>query len=208
MSAFTQDVVQRKDLARQSRHRKNGSKSKKCSLPSDKITQKQWKDRCGELMVYKLGEPMSWERFKAMPLTHQTEYIVGLQEKYGATCRVLSDMFDITPSTLHKHVKNNGLDVNFRRGTNMTYEQHTAWKLFLDGACASDNVQTDSQDVCCESKNCVEPDKKPNDRSMVMDAVTLVFSGKVDVDMIANSLRNIVGDSEDGTVKIEYTRDF
>ena len=208
MSAFTQDVVQRKDLARQSRHRKNGSKSKKCSLPSDKITQKQWKDRCGELMVYKLGEPMSWERFKAMPLTHQTEYIVGLQEKYGATCRVLSDMFDITPVTLHRHVKNNGLDVNFRRGTNMTYEQHTAWKLFLDGASASDNVQTDSQDVCCESKNCVAQDKKSNDRSMAMDAVTLVFSGKVDVDMIANSLRNIIGDSKDGTVKIEYTRDF
>ena len=41
-----------------------------------------------------------------------------------------------------------------------------------------------------------------------MDAVTLVFSGKVDVDMIANSLRSIIGDSEDGTVKIEYTRDF
>lgn len=208
MSAFTQDVVQRKDLARQSRHRKNGSKSKKCSLPSDKITQKQWKDRCGELMVYKLGEPMSWERFKAMPLTHQTEYIAGLQEKYGATCRVLSDMFGITPVTLHRHVKNNGLDVNFRRGTNMTYEQHAAWRLFFDGTRTSDNVQTDSQDVCCKSKNCAAPDKKSSDRSMVMDAVTLVFSGKVDVDMIASSLRDIIGDSKDGTVKIEYTRDF
>lgn len=204
MSAFTQDVTQRKDLARQSRYRKNGSKSKKCSLPSDKITQKQWKDRCGELMVYNLGSPMSWERFKAMPLTYQTEYLTELQNKYGATCRVISEMFEVSPLTLHRHIKTNSLDIQFKRGSNMSIEQSAKWAAFI---CPEKPEHEEIQANDDERVSGVDA-WRPNtcSRPMDMSAVTLEFRGNVDVDMIANSLRNIVGNGGNAVIKIEYTK--
>lgn len=204
MSAFTQDVIQRKDLARQSRHRKNGSKSKKCSLPSDKITQKQWKDRCGELMVYNLGSPMSWERFKAMPLTYQTEYLTELQSKYGATCRVISEMFEVSPLTLHRHIKTNSLDIQFKRGSNMSIEQSAKWASFI----CPENPEHKEIQVSEEALDSSVEEAQHNDVSAPMDmsAMMLEFRGNVDVDMIANSLRNIVGNGGNAVIKIEYTK--
>lgn len=40
MTDFDYDVKQRRELARAAKYRKRGSKSKKCTLPSDYLTQK------------------------------------------------------------------------------------------------------------------------------------------------------------------------
>lgn len=90
MNEFDYDVYLKKRIARGYRNKKNGSKSKRCSLTSDGITQKQWRERNGEIMSYNLSEPMSWETFKTMPIDLQTEYIKGLRDKYGTTATDLA----------------------------------------------------------------------------------------------------------------------
>lgn len=57
------DCLERKRLARQARYRKRGSKSKKCPMSTDYMTQKEWKERNGEVITMNLNRPVSWSVF-------------------------------------------------------------------------------------------------------------------------------------------------
>ena len=91
MSDFEYDCLQKKRLAGQAKYRKRGSKSKKCNLPSDRMTQKQWKERCGPVVSFNFNKPMNWDTFKKLSTIVQTEYITNLQKKYGVTAVDLGD---------------------------------------------------------------------------------------------------------------------
>ena len=78
MNAFDSEVRERKRLVSSARHKKNGSKSKRCSLPSDHLTERQWKARCGEIMEYKLSSPVPWAEFKRYPRDIQEMYIQNM----------------------------------------------------------------------------------------------------------------------------------
>ena len=93
MNDFDYDVMQKKRIARGASRMKRGSKSKKCTLPSDYLTAAQKRRLNGPVSTYKLDEPMSWESFKAMPEDLQKQYILGLQENYGANDEMIGKMF-------------------------------------------------------------------------------------------------------------------
>ena len=96
MHDFDYDAMQKKRIARGASHMKRGSKSKKCTLPSDYLTAAQKKRLNGPVSTYKLDEPMSWESFKAMPEDLQKKYILNLQETYQANNDMLGKMFGVT----------------------------------------------------------------------------------------------------------------
>ena len=52
MNDFDFDVLQKKRIARGAYHRKNGSKSKRCTLPSDYLTAAEKRKLNGEVMDY------------------------------------------------------------------------------------------------------------------------------------------------------------
>ena len=93
MHDFDYDAMQKKRIARGASHMKRGSKSKKCTLPSDYLTAAQKRRLNGPVSTYKLDEPMSWESFKAMPEDLQKKYILNLQENYGANDEMIGKMF-------------------------------------------------------------------------------------------------------------------
>lgn len=93
MHDFDYDAMQKKRIARGAAHMKRGSKSKKCTLPSDYLTAAQKRRLNGPVNTYKLDEPMDWESFKAMPEDLQKKYILNLQETYQATDIMLGKMF-------------------------------------------------------------------------------------------------------------------
>ena len=93
---FRQTSLERKKIANGVYSRKRGSRSKKCTLPSDSLTAGQLKKRNGEVMQYNLNKPMSWHTFKSMPEDLQREYIVKCKEKYGARGRDLAEMFGMS----------------------------------------------------------------------------------------------------------------
>lgn len=214
MTDFDYDCLQRKKLAAQARYRRRGNKSKKCTLLSDRLTQKQWKERCGPLITYNLNQPMYWADFKNLPVDVQTDYITNLQNKYGATAIDLGNMFGVRALAVRKHVESHDLDVKFCRGRAMSAENKVEWQKFLDGdifatteseenvaieeTCAEEPVETN---VVPDADKLVEPVSEKRD-AMKMKKFSLQFSGTLDAGAIANSLRLILGDRSDGELEI------
>lgn len=219
MTDFDYDCLQKKRIANQARYRKNGSKSKKCSLPSDRLTHKQWKERCGPVVSFNFNRPMNWDTFKKLPAMVQAEYITNLQKKFGVTAVDLGKMFGVQALTVRKHAESNKLNVEFPRGHAMNATRKEAWARFLgeeaDGA--ANNVPapvSNQEDTASEqhvfhlSENTEEEAHDPAEftpiqqKGMNMKRFTLQFSGIIDADMIANSLKLILGNQAEGELEI------
>lgn len=133
MNDFDFDVMQKKRIANNAAHMKRGSKSKKCSLPSDHMTPAEWKRRNGPVSTYSLNKPMDWETFKSLPVDIQQSYIDILQSRFNVTTSTIGkDMFDKTPATLKAHMDKYGLKYIQMKGRNMTAEEREAWKHWLN----------------------------------------------------------------------------
>lgn len=110
MNDFDYEVMQKKRIARGAAHMKRGSKSKKCSLPSDNMTQAEWKRRNGPVSTYSLNQPMDWKQFKNLPLDIQQAYIDALQSRFGVSAaRISQDLFGLSHAALRLHLSKRGL---------------------------------------------------------------------------------------------------
>lgn len=195
MTDFEYDVIQRKRLSGQSRHRKCGSKSKKCSLPSDSLTMKQWKERCGNVLSYNLNKPIGWEDFKSLPAHAQKEYITHLKENYGANAKSLADMFGVKSLTVRRLMDKNNLQIDFPVGHSMTNAQRAEWSRFL-----SQESEETGNEVCEEDIGLNDGIK--HDASMTLKSFSLEFDGEISVDAISNSLKTILGQKSFGNIEI------
>lgn len=224
MSDFEYDCLQKKRIANQARYRKRGSKSKKCNLPSDRLTNKQWKDKCGPVITYSLNKPMIWDDFKQMPAYVQAEYITNLQKKFGVTAVDLGDMFGVRALTVRKHADANNLGIEFPRGHAMNAARRAEWAKFLGeeeheevNVPASASLPESSEPVVFntdESKDeytlCSEVHDQTagnaimplGPKAMCMKKFSLQFAGVIDVNTIANSLKLILGDKSEGELEI------
>ena len=198
MDDFTYDCWQKKKLAQQARYRKCGSKSRKCSLPSDRLTKKQWKERNGETVSINLNQPTTWENFKKLSKPTQEEYIRHLMETYGANATSLAALFQVRPLTVRRFLQSRQLAIKFPVGHSMSAAQREAWTAFLNGdtICESSPAQQAEE----SSPDVFIPDQA--DSAMSMSAVSLSFKGKINAAMIANSLLKILGDNASGEVEI------
>ena len=202
MSDFEFDCMKKRQLAGQAKYRKRGSKSKKCSLPSDGMTNKQWKERCGPVITYNPNKPMVWEDFKKLPDHIQAEYITNLQHKFGVTAVDLGKMFGVQPLTVRKHADANNLGVEFPRGHAMSASKKAEWDKFV---CPEQDEPAFLDDECEEwpvEEPVNEMPAPAQPEAMKMKNFSLRFSGNIDVNMIANSLKWILGESPNGELEI------
>lgn len=200
MTDFEYDCYRKKSIAHSAMKRKCGSKSKKCSLPSDRISTKQWNERCGDIVSYQLGKPMTWKEFGKLPKDIKEEYLNNLISKYSANARNMADMFDVSVATIFRVVKNEGLNVRFQKGRHPTGFEAEQFKKFLTG-----NLDDVYEQLTVQNENtaelCNEAEKDQQSIEGVekeqtgtrLDSFTMNFSGEIDVDMVANSLRYILG---------------
>lgn len=237
MNEFDYDVRRRANLARQARHKKNGSKSKKCPLSTDRMTIKQWKERNGPVISMNMNKPMIWKEFKALPSDLKKEYIENLINKYGATSGAIAEMFGVTPSFFSKYLSGGDFGITFNRYAKRSAEQKKLWAEFLKpeklegtevveevantvivAATTSDNVEAcdnilsevpannetaSEKTVECVDRMCEKTTVETNRPSMMaMEHFTIGFSGLLNADMIANSLRSILGKKSCGTITI------
>ena len=135
MNDFDYDALQKKRIAAGARHMKRGSRSKRCSLPSDNLTPAQLKRRNGPVSTYKLDEPMRWDDFKSMPVDLQKKYLTNLVETYGATNEMLGDMFYIHPSQIGRVKKQLGIagQKNGRPDPDKKAIRDQMWAAFCNG---------------------------------------------------------------------------
>lgn len=203
MNDFDFDVMERKRIAGNARRRKCGSKSKKCSLPTDHMTQKQWKERNGKVMSYQMNAPMNWAEFKQAPVDIQEMYISGLMEKFGVSATDLGGMFGVGAPTVSRHCKEVLPGIVFRRGSRMTKENRAAFAEFCGKEDCPDNkapaVKTPGMRRAVSSVGAVAP---TNASGMAMNRFSLHFSGRFDANMVVNSLSYMLPDGADADIEI------
>ena len=129
---FQQTNRERKQIGAGAYARKNGSKTKKCTLPSDNLTAGQIKKRNGEIMQYKLNQPMKWNEFRSMPEDLQREYIQKLESEKKARAIDIAEMLGINKNYLSNYTR-----TLFQGKTPFTgkhqVNQSQEWRDFIEG---------------------------------------------------------------------------
>lgn len=103
---YRQDIKEKKRISQGARHKRGGSKSKKCTLPSDYLTKKEKEKMNGEVFVYNPNNWYSWEEFKAMPMEYQVKYVNSLLNRYNCGLTTISKIvFEKSPECLSQHFR-------------------------------------------------------------------------------------------------------
>lgn len=221
MNDFDFEIKERKSLARNARCKKNGSKSKMCRLPSDGMTRSEWKRRCGEVISYNLGKPMTWKEFKGLPSDIQKEYVVRLRSKYNASYNDMCSLFGVKHSTLSMYFLNHNINTELPYGAKMggaasSPETIKLWNAFICGDASESEVYTpyviDPVPVEPVPEPVIDTPEKENEpevkeeksRSNSMSEFSITFSGELNISDIANSLSLILGKTASGVINIVY----
>lgn len=112
MNDFNYDCMQKKRIARGAFahiNRKRGG----CSLPSDTLTEKQRKEKNGEVKSYNITRPMPWREFKPMPEDLKREFFRNMQS-FGGTAKWLAEEMNVCDATIRREAELVGTP--FRRG--------------------------------------------------------------------------------------------
>ena len=207
MTDFDYDIKQKKQIARSAFRKKNGSKSKHCSLPSDNMTESQWKKRNGLIMSYDLKKPMKWVQFTTMPPDIQEEYLRGLEERYHVTIRCLSDLFGVSWDTVSRFIKINHPWMKFKRGFQMSDKDKAGFAEFLCGEGCAPIIFDNEPTVKHETKDKVyEKETSAASPRFHMRKLITEFEDTYDANAIHNMIRAILPTGLAGlpvSVKIE-----
>lgn len=216
MNDFDYDCYLKKNIARSASKCVRGSKSKKCTLLTDNLTQKQWKERCGDVVSYKMNEPLKWKEFCELPSDLKEEYLNGLVENYAAGAGKIAGMFGVSGSSLFRLIRNDGLKVTFPKGR-CPADKQWLFEQFLevngtDEACIAANTE-EANEENCEPRNIrdadslVETEEKEDFRAYKaggtkMTDFSVCFDGDVNIEMIMNSIRFMLGEAGKARVNI------
>ena len=139
MNDFDFDVMTKKRIARGASARKCGSKSRRCTLPSDYLTDAQKKARNGKMSTYNLSKPMTYEQFKLMPRDLQREYLLKLRNDMHASSRVIAQMFGCSYETVRVVIRDLGINTGGKK-MYMNLDQLMRWNNWLSGDAANTPV--------------------------------------------------------------------
>lgn len=158
MNDFDYEVKQKKDIARSAAHRVCGSKSSKCDLPSDHLTEAQKRALNGPVESVNLKEPMNWAAFKALPESLQAEYIRYLKAEYQASDAMMGKMFGVSDASVN--IKRNQLGVpSSGKGQQPTKAVKAAWAEFIgDTAVTPEQTETAAEEPTPTAVELVVPE--------------------------------------------------
>lgn len=105
MNDFDFDNLQKKRIAANARHKKGGSKSKRCTLPSDYLTPAQIRKLSGETMTYQTKKPITWDEFKRYPCDMQKIYLQHYAETHSCTMTMMAKMFGCSAENVMNYIR-------------------------------------------------------------------------------------------------------
>lgn len=91
------ELKEKNALARSSHSRV--SKRSKYMLPSDYLSASEKRKMNGEITMYEMQKPISWEKFKGYPREIQKEYIQWFVDEFEATASMMGEVFGGKHST-------------------------------------------------------------------------------------------------------------
>lgn len=199
MTDFEYDVLQKKRIAQNARHRKCGSKSRACSLPSDRLTLKQWKERNGLCMTMNLNQPMIWTDFSKLSDSMQKEYLQHIIDTYHVGCPAMGKMFGCSQSNVFRRASQLGVTLTKNNGRQPKSVQEN-WQRFLGNTIQEQQLTELDAPQQAEEAIIQRPDP-----SMQLNVFSMRFSGKIDASMVANSLLHMVGGDTEGDLTITFS---
>ena len=110
MTDFNADVREKKSIASGAKHRKGGSKSKKCTLPSDNLTAKEKKALNGDLHTLNFDKVYSIDELEIFSKQTQKEYLAYLAKHVCESLEEFCQFFKLT----EPQMKNYMFGVNFK----------------------------------------------------------------------------------------------
>ena len=203
------DVMTKKRIARGASARKCGSKSRRCTLPSDYLTDAQKKARNGKMSTYNLSKPMTYEQFNLMPRDLQREYLLKLRNDMHASARAIALMFGCSDETVRRAIHELGIGTGGKKMV-MSRDQLTRWKNWLSGDAANTPVSVTEPETetipaagetqpVSEPAECVELTEAPHYASLtsgklnlrgtaseILSRLAIVFDAESDAQMFVS----------------------
>jgi hypothetical protein len=190
MNDFDFDVMQKKRIANNAARMKRGSKSKKCSLPSDHLTPAQWKRRNGPVMTVSMNKPMSWKNFKDMPLDLQQTYIDAIQNRFGVPVTQISiELFGNSTHALRAHCNRYGVKFRTMAGKNLSPEEKELWENWCKGN-STEKCEESHENVVEKCEMLPEEPEIPVEMSEKPEALIEMANKKLDVNTIIDQMFN------------------
>lgn len=176
MNDFDYDAMQKKITARGAKHKKGGSKSRRCTMPSDYLTKAQKEALNGPVTTILLNQPMDWVTFKSLSDTLQKTYLTNLRDTYKPSASMMGRMFGCCTASVTAELRKHGLPVG-TRGNRPTTEQQAMWAAFCNGVIGGgDNVQPKEESPAEEQQaTCYDVDAEAFERAKA--AVDLLCHG-------------------------------
>ena len=107
---FHSEIREKKSISHGAYHKKNGSKSHKCSLPSDRLTRKERAAMNSDITTWSMTAFYSYSTFKSMPSDLQVEYLQGITDKWRVGCGAINDiLFKNQKGTLSSYLDHRGI---------------------------------------------------------------------------------------------------
>lgn len=150
MNDFDYDCLEKKRLARSAFARKGTRNRKGCRLPHENLTKKEREALNGEVYSVSMNAPISWERFKALTPSLQSDYLNHLVEKFGVGINTISkDLFGLSAAGLANHINRRGLKVSPHKGK-ISQAAYVAWYKWIEGepSIAPVSEDEDKPHVC------------------------------------------------------------
>lgn len=110
----------------------NGSKSKRCTLPSDHLTAAQKRKLNGEVKTFNIKKPMQWAEFKSMSGNLQYDYLKFLITECEGRGIDIAAMFGCTNKTFSRYKREHFPSLGDERGGVKTTVS-PKWTAFING---------------------------------------------------------------------------
>lgn len=194
MNDFDYDCMQKKRIAMGAFAHINRKRSG-CSLPSDTLTEKQRKEKNGEVKSYNITRPMPWHEFKAMPEDLKREFFRNMQS-FGGTAKWLAEEMGACDATIRREAELVGAP--FRRGG----RNAEMWQRKIMEWANADAVAVHTADAQVEGGHIISyapKAEKPNTGAKLLHA-RLEMSG--DREALLANLRVLLPD--EGRVTVEW----
>ena len=201
---YNTDIRERRSAASGARAKKGGSRSKRCTLPSDHLTPAQKRKLNGQPETVNLNRPMTFAELKKLTPTMQFLYLDHLVTVHHARRVDLLEMLGIVSGTLFKLQKALPGNLQFN---GKPRKQAPEWIAFLEGA----QEAAQAQDAETQAPAPAEPEDAPVAATEPAPVEPEIIAGRFTVrstrmGLIGTILRLIDDPEQTYTFTVNFTR--
>lgn len=176
---FIQTVRDRKATAHSARYKKNGSRSRKCTLPSDYLTPAEKRRRNSAVQTYTMNEPHTKRELNTWPEDMQREYIKGIIDCYHPSNKDLGLMLGTSETTACTYIHKLGLSNRIKPTLGQQIDFHTFCNPEPEHTPEPETKPEPDTTVVMLAPPIVQP-SAPTPAPLTYDTISLTFTGTAD----------------------------